>query len=394
MTGTDRDAPPRPRRPRRRRAAFLIGSALVAAGAMLWWAMRVPGLHRRGAFPLPAGAAMLVGLSDDGRALLAAGPKKLVVLADAATGADRARLAAEDDIYVAAFRPDGRRFALGGWSWAPGKVTAPDGTALNFTSGDVTLRDAADGRRVATFAGSAYAFDGRFAADGRTFVALCSRQAGGTRLVVAAFDAETGRQRSRLDLPYPPPGFVPALSADGTLVAVVDPDGQVIRLKDLATGRDRRVLDAGGGPAVVGYFWLALAPDGRALAASRRDGTIHLYDLSAGRRPRVLAAGGNVLGLAFSRDSRLLAAHLRSDPAASSLPPALDALLSGPGRRRPADWLTLWDTSSGRRLGTAASTAPGRVPIQFPPDGRTLLDARADGPPAVYDLPEGPRGRE
>src|SRR5205823_3241102 len=122
--------------------------------------------------------------------------------------------------------------------------------------------------------------------------------------------------------------------------------------------------------------------------------TIHLFDLASRRRSRALRAGADVLGLAFSRDSRLVAAHLRSAPAASALPPALDRLLSGPSRRQAVDWLMLWEASTGRRLGAASSSAPGHAPVLFLPDGLGVLDVGKDGPPAVYDLPGRARGRE
>src|SRR5262245_14034325 len=91
------------------------------------------------------------------------------------------------------------------------------------------------------------------------------------------------------------------LTPDGqTLVAVTGKE-RTLRLWDLATGKGSTwAKDAAG---------IAVTPDGREIAVSRTDGTVHFHELATGkelRSFRVKEKGGT--GLVVSPDGKTLAA--------------------------------------------------------------------------------------
>jgi WD40 repeat protein len=116
-----------------------------------------------------------------------------------------------------------------------------------------------------------------------------------------------------------------AFSPDGSTLTSVSGDGALIRW-DLATGEHlRSFLDGYPGsdcPSV-------LSSDGGLLAAGADDGTVNLWDTERGTLLYTLRdLGGRVQGLAFSSDSRMLAAWEAND----------------------SDRVALWDVTAGEFL--------------------------------------------
>ena len=94
-----------------------------------------------------------------------------------------------------------------------------------------------------------------------------------------------------------------AISPDGQWVAT-GTNGGVIRLLDLASGRERARLQGHESEVTS----VAFSPDGRTLASGSWDKSVRLWDLASGReRARLQGHESGVTSVAFSPDSRTLA---------------------------------------------------------------------------------------
>jgi WD40 repeat protein len=219
-----------------------------------------------------------------------------------------------------------------------------------------------------------------FTAGGRELVVWSSMTAG------TVIDAATGRwvryfgdRRSRV--------WTDGASRGGTLIAVAGEDR--VTLYDPATGRELRSW-----PAPFDYHAaVAVAPDGRSVAAACADGFVRLWDAGSGRELARWPTGRYTTALAFAPDGRSLAV--------------------GRDWRVGGDWLVagevaVYDAASGRRLASAVDTAPVTA-LAFAPDGRSLASAGAavrlldpatgrelrrwDGGPSLRRLEFSPDGR-
>ncbi|NLW50432.1 MAG: FtsX-like permease family protein [Candidatus Brocadiaceae bacterium] len=93
-----------------------------------------------------------------------------------------------------------------------------------------------------------------------------------------------------------------AVSADGSRIAGYTPRGDVV-VWGATDGREAWRLPAAGADVTA----IALAPDGRRLAAGRRDGTVQLCEVGAGGTATLAPAESAVTQLAYSPDGFLLA---------------------------------------------------------------------------------------
>jgi WD40 repeat protein/tetratricopeptide (TPR) repeat protein len=142
---------------------------------------------------------------------------------------------------------------------------SPDGALVataSWTGGGVQVWDAASGAPVKALPIGENCV-ARFSPDGRW---LAAWSASGARL----WDARTWREA-------PPPGRgLPALSADGSLLAVEDGTG-VVRLTEPATGVELARLED---PSQDRADWLGFTPDGgRLVAVSTEASAVHVWDL-------------------------------------------------------------------------------------------------------------------
>jgi WD40 repeat protein len=119
-----------------------------------------------------------------------------------------------------------------------------------------------------------------------------------------------------------------AFTPDGKSVLTASGDN-VIRLWDFKTGKEVRRFEArqagkpnlggmpgapgggmiapGWGPRGMGMVSVALAPDGKTLAATTLHGTVQLWDVATGKELRSIPAGNGASALLFSPDGTLLA---------------------------------------------------------------------------------------
>ncbi len=300
-------------------------------------------------------------------------------------------------------------------------AASPDGTAVAALTENrsVQIRDAATGRlRCHLRAFGELVHDVIFSADGRSLIVASGPNGKPGRLTW--WDAATGRRQAALPLPESPAHCL-ARSADGRWLAA----GLVgtVRVWDLATRKpvaasqppatrfggtshasalaftpDGQTLCIGWGPEPMGLWrwtWrrearlrllgthgnfvmgVAVAPDGRTLAAGSLDKTVSLWDLATGRRRATLADHPDeVIGVAFAPDGRTLAA----------------GCCRLQGGWRPGT-VKCWDVATGRELpGVRDGTFRDVLCLTYAPDGSLVLGC-GDGSLRRVDPRRGPSER-
>jgi WD40 repeat protein len=284
---------------------------------------------------------------------------------DVATGKKLRRLGRPEE------RPGG--VPPGGVPIVPALAISPDGKQLASAGDDSTLAltDLATGREIHSFAGHQSSLLAvRFSPDGKS---LTSRGSDGT---VGTWEAATGKEIKPARVPAGRPGVL--LSPDGKLLAHVRGDG-TLQVSDAATGKEQCRI-----PGVGQGIELTFSPDGKTLAASRmQDAVVRLYDLANGKEVRALgtpdktgpvAGRGMVLHLAgprpvFSPDGRLLAAR------------------AGGGFR-------VWEVATGRELPLIMPPKDSWAgDVAFTPDNRSLALDLGDGGVALWELATGKQRR-
>ena len=194
----------------------------------------------------------------------------------------------------------------GHWATVSGISFSPDGRFLATASRDGTTRiwDPVSGRQrmvlVEEWAPYSPAVTVSFSPDGRSIVTS-------TGLAATLWDVETGRVLRNLDI-FGERGFASfATSPDGRLIATGGGDKGAVRIWDIATERELKVLEGAGSPVVKTAF----SPDGRFLATASTDGIARLWDVEAGQLLKKLEVARDhpdeVTDVAFSPDGRLLA---------------------------------------------------------------------------------------
>jgi WD40 repeat protein len=314
-----------------------------------------------------------LAFSANGRRLLAAYEDGGVKVWDLATGNEERSLPGMGRFCTAAFDPEGKRVAVGGygvvkvWELATGRpegrvsrrqghhcavaavAFSPDGQYLASSGSegrDVKLWEAATGRPVLTITGHggevrvvAFSQDGRFL-----------RTCYGGECIMVLDLAALLRKR-----PTPPEAPLPlGEHEDWVWAAALTPDGktlvsgskdETVRLWDVASGKVTAVL-AGHLDEV---HCVACAPDGKTLASGSDDGEVKLWDLVARKEWATLEAHDKgVRAVTFSADGKLL----------------VSASYEGP--------VKLWDAATGQARGTLSSPVGPVEALAVTPDGKLL----------------------
>ncbi len=178
----------------------------------------------------------------------------------------------------------------------------------------------------------------------------------GRTLVVAGLDSTirlldttTWATNAQWKLGESGPFFSPHLvvSPNERILTVAGPPGGVIEFRDLLTGKVEATVPAQN----WGVSGLAFSPDGKLLAASSTDGTVHLWRTSDHQLDETLR--GHLLGVhavAFSPDGERLATVSHGNEA-----------------------VKLWDVTTRHDVATLAGQGALFDYARFSPDGRILL---------------------
>jgi RNA polymerase sigma factor (sigma-70 family) len=334
-----------------------------------------------------------VAFTRDGKTLIGRGAENRVRLWDVASWRERPPAGGPDAVVASvAFAPDGRSVASGSgrtvWLWdaATGKeqrkleghkgwvapvAFAPDGKALVSREDEGTLRvwDPASGKELRHFKGPGGGVErAALSPDGVTLALYLSDQPE----VVYLWHAGTGRELRRLDVPAETPGVRSTICAlrfapDGKTLFAGSGTHLALLRWDVATGKSLAPLGRHDG-AVNG---IALAPDGRSVAAVTMDGTLYLWETATGQARLVTKNAGYATAVAFSPDGRLLA--LANNGTHGRLEG--DKVVPEDANREEVCLLDAGDGTVLRRFGGHIG---GVACLAFAPDGRTLASGGHD----------------
>jgi WD40 repeat protein len=294
------------------------------------------------------GGVTLLSFSPDGTRLAAVGGGKFLVVADAATGAERLRLGgSRDRVTALAF--------------------SADGSALTAVGPDQYVRqyDATSGKMLRTVqlsptAGSSFSLS----ADGRLLAHLDADGEPPVRLL----DAASGNELARFGRPrravQGADGFRLQLAPDGKTLASWDGGAGQLVLWESASGRE--IGPVRGEHVSVGP--LAFSADGRMLV-SGDGGVVSVWETATGRlRRRLVTADALVKALALSPDGRYLVAGGEGEGATPGGSPAL------------------WELRTGKRILRLTGHA-GRVSaVAYSPNGKRVATGGPDGTLLVWDV--------
>jgi RNA polymerase sigma factor (sigma-70 family) len=323
-----------------------------------------------------------VALSPDG-ALLASGGEDFR-LWDATTGKELHRAAATPgEVWAVAFSPDGKLAAYG--------TSNPGGV------GAVNVVEAANGKPVAQLGGHTNGVRAVvFSPDGKSLASA------GYDNAIRLWDVAGSKQTAQLD-GHTGGTLSVAFSADGKALASGSSDGTV-RLWDVAAGKETKKFNAeeGKGGGVTG---VSFSPDGKLVAAcTSATRVVRVYDVAAGKEVHTLP-GGWFRCVAFAPDGKTLAAgdgnnavRLWEMPGARSLNPTQPhesgvhcIAVSPDGKTLAAGTFLktvhMWDVTTGQPLRRIDGHQHGVYPVAFSPDGRRLATGSRDGTARVWDVP-------
>ncbi len=295
-------------------------------------------------------SVLCVAYSADGSQLATSGICRPVVLRDPETGKETRRLAETSGwVGTAAFTPDGRFLAstcrdekihdntvallpvagrmksrvvgsIDTDEWINSVAITPDGRTLAAVGGrsSVVLWDLGNEKELRKLPCKGFRLCLCFSADGKIIASPTDDED-----VVRLWEVATGKEL----MPIPHRATWAAFSPDGTLFATAD--FKNVKLWDAKTWKELRTLQ--GGAAC-----LTFSPDGKVLASGLGK-SLYLTDPAAGKGIRTIPCVGSVTSIAFSPNGRRVAAGLYEQSA-----------------------LQIWEADTGKEL----------VKIDLPPNSK------------------------
>lgn len=334
----------------------------------------------------------VIGFSPDGRFLATRSRDKTVKFWDVASGREWRTLTGYRGLV--AFSPDWRLAALAG-----------------DESGTVKVWEIATGREAKTLAGDVGIYFIAFSPNGRILATGSNKS--GDKKTFKFWDVSSGRELRSVKSDVPP-----VFSSDGRFAVIIDSEGvysRIAKFFDAASGKATKSIKLDG---YSYYESLALSPDGRTLVTLGRSlmltpgspptnhSDIRLWDVGGGKQLGALQYPISGALFAFSPDSRTIVSvaaagydnkritltDARTGSEIRSLPwkgwPAAVGF-SPDGRliAAKAGGITLWDTASGREVGTLAASG---YSYAFSPDGRFIAaSGKQDKTLALWDIGNG-----
>ncbi len=144
-----------------------------------------------------------------------------------------------------------------------------------------------------------------------------------------------------------------SLLSGGLRLPEEGPPRGFVKLRDLATGKERELLD----DTLPRITAMAFAPDGRTLAAATLDKTVIHWDLASGKQLAVLRGHTHHIGkLVFSADGKSLVSIGEIDPESEE----------------PENEVRLWDLARGKPCGQLTRHKELVPAVAFSPDGKSL----------------------
>jgi WD40 repeat protein/DNA-binding SARP family transcriptional activator len=153
-------------------------------------------------------------------------------------------------------------------------------------------------------------------------------------------------------------------SPDGQKLVTASADGTAV-VWDAASGRELARLRG----HIANVYDALFSPDGARIATTSADGTVRLWDAGTGENLLVMRQP-NAAGIAF-------------DPQGTRLAVATAAASDTP--------VIIWDTATGRRIGSIGSAARDTRNVDFDPAGARIALADGNGESAIWDMDSGER---
>ena len=153
-------------------------------------------------------------------------------------------------------------------------------------------------------------------------------------------------------------------SPDGSRLVTASADGMAA-VWDATSGTELLRLRG----HIANIYEATFSPDGRRIATSSADGTVRLWDAATGENLLVMRQP-NAAGIAFDPEG----AHL-----------AIAAFLAD------GSAVSIWDSETGRQIGSIGVTERGARDSDYSPDGAWLAIADGSGDNAIWDVQTGNR---
>jgi RNA polymerase sigma factor (sigma-70 family) len=340
-----------------------------------------------------------ITFTPDGKAVaLTQGHARGVVLVDLETGTVARTFPHANVVYAAAFSPDGKRMAAGGydsdkgtyftrlWEVATGTelrrlphgngglrtVTfSPDGkwVAGGGDGGWARVWEADTGKEVRTLPKAGYRVRSvAFAPDGKTLAV-----AGDT---IRLFDPATGGERLKIDrkaigLRFSADGKVLTGAASGTI-------------HQWAADTGKLLTPAAAGESAVDQ--VLVSPDGRRLVTRGQDGDAHVWDARTGAHLRAINAAWQ-RGLGMSPDGRYLVWPVADETVKYKDP-------ARPNQTHTGTRLRLYDPAADALVDRFGGSEGDPQELSFTADGRDLVTVdHRDGAVRVTDVATGKERR-